>query len=222
MLTDCNYFNKRTPLEKVFLKFSATFSKITFRITQQYCSWINNYVALDYTNDPFPFRMYKRSFPLRISAVNATRRKSEGNPKKTARFNEEIHNGKLHFLCSTKVWIYWALSKIFCTISLFKTMWWVSRFLMIIKLMEIAFPCKQFLKSVTLTESGTNDLICFDIKLVLEWKNSHWKTCDYSGNIKAPTCCVIQYCLLIWSSVEVRHLFEFGSIYQNKNRAQSN
>ena len=63
------------------LKCFATLSKITFRITHQYCSWINNYVALDYTNDPFPFTKYKRSFPLRISSVNVT----EGNAKENRR-----------------------------------------------------------------------------------------------------------------------------------------
>ena len=41
----------------------------------------------------------KRSFPLRIFSVNAT--KSTGNANLVT-FTEEILNGKLHFLCSEK------------------------------------------------------------------------------------------------------------------------
>ena len=56
MLTGFNYFNNKTPVQKVFLKFSESFRKIIFRTTHQYCLIIN-YVGLRYTNNTFPFNI---------------------------------------------------------------------------------------------------------------------------------------------------------------------
>ena len=40
---------------------------------------------------------------------------------------------------------------------------------------------------------------------------------DYSGDIKAPTLCLIQHCFLTRSSAEVKQLQELWLIYHNKN-----
>ena len=47
------------------------------------------------------------NFPLRISSINVTKSAVSSG---LVMFTEEIHNGKLHFLCSTFSWSYWELA----------------------------------------------------------------------------------------------------------------
>ena len=63
MLTGFNYFNNKTPVQKLFPKLAESFRKIIFRTTHQYCL-IYDYVGLHYTNNTFPFNIaLKMKFP---------------------------------------------------------------------------------------------------------------------------------------------------------------